>query len=116
MVQTHGSCSIRSGPQHTPMGRSAQPRVGGQRQRGASETMDRTLLLVGRAASMAGRCEEPMSVRCTFHVSSTAIPQPKPERRSMPSIEVEVDSAEEKKPRGRSFETWTRARGWASED
>jgi hypothetical protein len=35
----------------------------------------------------------------------------------MPSVvEIETDGATEERPRGTSFETWNRARGWASED
>ena len=35
----------------------------------------------------------------------------------MPSVvDIEVDYVEEPMPRGRSHETWTRARGWGSED
>ena len=56
-----------------------------------------------------------MNLRCTFHVQSTT-PTQEP-RAKMPSmIDVEVDYVDEPMPRGRSHETWTRARGWGSED
>ena len=59
-----------------------------------------------------------MNLRCVFHVSPTvANAQSKPERQPMPSVlDVEVDFVDEPQPRGRSFETWTRARGWSSEE
>jgi hypothetical protein len=58
-----------------------------------------------------------MNLRCTFHVSPVSNIQAKPERKRLPSFaEVDVDFTEEQIPRGRSFETWSRARGWASED
>jgi hypothetical protein len=57
-----------------------------------------------------------MNLRCTFHVSPIS-PQPKPEPKRMPSVvDVEVEITEDVAPRGRAFETWSRARGWASED
>ncbi len=60
-----------------------------------------------------------MNLRCVFHVSPAVTTAPtKPERPAMPSlIDVEVEFVDEPQPRGRSFETWTRARrGWSSED
>jgi len=59
-----------------------------------------------------------MNLRCVFHVSPAVTnAQAKPQREPMPSLlDVEVDFVDEPPPRGRSFETWTRARGWASED
>ena len=59
-----------------------------------------------------------MNLRCVFHVSPTvANAQSKPERQPMPSVlDLEVDFVDEPQPRGRSFETWARARGWSSED
>ena len=59
-----------------------------------------------------------MTLRHLFHVSPAA-PDAEllPSRKAMPStIEVEIDGVEEQRPRGASFERWTRARGWASED
>jgi hypothetical protein len=58
-----------------------------------------------------------MNLRCLFHVSPIANAQPKPQRQRMPSV-VDADSApnEPPRPRGRSVETWSRARGWGSED
>jgi hypothetical protein len=59
-----------------------------------------------------------MNLRCVFHVSP-AVPnaQAKPERPRMPSLlDLDIDFVDEPEPRGRSFETWARARGWASED
>jgi hypothetical protein len=61
-----------------------------------------------------------MNLRCVFHVSPASTVQPKAEQRErLPSTESPVDLAAieaQAKPRGRSFETWSRARGWASED
>jgi hypothetical protein len=57
-----------------------------------------------------------MNLRCVFHVSPIANAQPKQERQRHPSV---IDAQELKpalRPRGRSVETWSRARGWASED
>ncbi len=52
-----------------------------------------------------------------FHISPAQTVQAEPERKRMPSlIDVDIDYVDEPEPRGRSFETWTRARGWASED
>ncbi len=43
--------------------------------------------------------------------------QAKQERPRMPSVvDIEVDFVDEPTPRGRSIETWNRARGWTSED
>jgi hypothetical protein len=59
-----------------------------------------------------------MNLRCTFHVSPMTTAQPtKPERPRMPSVvDIEVDWQPEPMPRGRTAETWQRARGWGSED
>ena len=59
-----------------------------------------------------------MNIRCVFHVSPTVTNTPlKRESQRMPtSVDIEVDIADETPPRGRSFETWSRARGWSSED
>ncbi|MBX3262420.1 MAG: hypothetical protein KIS78_26995 [Labilithrix sp.] len=59
-----------------------------------------------------------MNLRCVFHVSpAVTSAQTKPVRPRVPSlIDVDVDFVDEPPPRGRSFETWTRARGWSSED
>jgi hypothetical protein len=57
-----------------------------------------------------------MNLRCVFHVSPANATQTKSEHQRMPSIDVDVDFVEEPQPRGRSFETWARARGWSSED
>lgn len=59
-----------------------------------------------------------MNLRCVFHVSpAVTSAQAKPVRPRVPSlIDVDVDFVDEPPPRGRSFETWTRARGWSSED
>lgn len=57
-----------------------------------------------------------MNLRSLFRVPSQPA-QTKPDRPPMPSvIDVDVDFVDEPQPRGCSFETWTRARGWASED
>lgn len=59
-----------------------------------------------------------MTLRCVFHVSPTTTrAQASAERERMPSaIDIDVEVTDEPLPRGRSYETWTRARGWASED
>lgn len=58
-----------------------------------------------------------MNVRCLFHVSPAASnAEPPPARKSMPSIDVELEGFQDARPRGSSIETWMRARGWASED
>jgi hypothetical protein len=57
-----------------------------------------------------------MNVRSLFHVSPMRAVAPKPERPPMPTlVDIQADAVEPK-PRGRAFETWLRARGWASED
>jgi hypothetical protein len=57
-----------------------------------------------------------MNVRSLFHVSPMRPVPPKDERPPMPTlVDIHTD-IEDPKPRGRSFETWLRARGWASED
>lgn len=62
--------------------------------------------------------EEPsMNLRSLFRVSPGQTVQAKPEPQRVPTlIDVDVEYVDEPQPRGRSFETWTRARGWASED
>ena len=59
-----------------------------------------------------------MNLRCTFHVSPMTSAKPAAEvRPRMPSVvDIEVDFVEDPMPRGRSHETWSRARGWGSED
>jgi hypothetical protein len=58
-----------------------------------------------------------MNLRCVFHITPANTAQAKTDRQRMPSvIDVDVDFVDEPQPRGRSFETWTRARGWSSED
>src|SRR5262249_33275924 len=60
-----------------------------------------------------------MNLRCVFHVSPANPAQAKPARSAPAASEVvgiTEPQAEQPKPRGRSFETWSRARGWASED
>jgi hypothetical protein len=61
-----------------------------------------------------------MNLRCVFHVTPAAPAiqaKPQPERPRMPSmLDLDVTFVDEPQPRGRSFETWTRARGWSSED
>ncbi|MFO0737360.1 MAG: hypothetical protein U0270_15830 [Labilithrix sp.] len=58
-----------------------------------------------------------MNLRCTFHVSPMTSSKTQEQRPRMPSVvDIEVDYVEEPMPRGRSHETWTRARGWGSED
>jgi hypothetical protein len=57
-----------------------------------------------------------MNLRCVFHVTPASSVQPKSERR-VPDVAAELAALEaQDKPRGRSSETWSRARGWASED
>jgi hypothetical protein len=47
----------------------------------------------------------------------TTAPATKTERPRMPSVvDIEVDWQPEPMPRGRTAETWQRARGWGSED
>lgn len=58
-----------------------------------------------------------MNLRCTFHVSPMMTTPAKEEKPRMPSmVDIEVDYVEDPMPRGRSHETWARARGWGSED
>jgi hypothetical protein len=58
-----------------------------------------------------------MNLRCVFHVSpATRSAQSPPARAAMSTlIDVDIDFVDDAPPRGRSFETWSRARGWASE-
>jgi hypothetical protein len=55
-----------------------------------------------------------MNLRCVFHVRS-ASPTEVSSRERAPSV-VDAKASPPEPPRGRSFETWSRARGWASED
>ncbi len=61
-----------------------------------------------------------MNLKCVFHVTTPTIrtaPKAEPVRPRMPSLlDLEVEWVDDPKPRGRSIETWMRARGWASED
>ena len=60
-----------------------------------------------------------MNLRCVFHVSANhaSTPSGEPVRAPMPSmLDLDVEWVDEPRPRGTSIETWTRARGWASED
>ena len=61
-----------------------------------------------------------MNLKCVFHVSPASVrtaTRQEPMRPRMPSLlDVDVDWVEEPQPRGASIETWTRARGWSSED
>jgi hypothetical protein len=62
-----------------------------------------------------------MNLRCVFHIhggpqASTVTAKPAP-RASMPSLlDLDIEFVDEPELRGRSAETWSRARGWASED
>ena len=57
----------------------------------------------------------PVNLRCTFHIRPSVQRTPAEVRKQMPSV-VEIEVTEEPMPRGRSGETWARARNWASED
>jgi hypothetical protein len=61
-----------------------------------------------------------MNLRCVFHVSPASIrteARQEPMRPRMPSLlDLDVTWVDEPAPRGTSIETWTRARGWSSED
>lgn len=59
-----------------------------------------------------------MNLRCVFHVSPamTTAAQVRRERQPLPTSDVENEIVDLGLPRGRSFETWVRARGWSSED
>lgn len=64
-----------------------------------------------------------MNLRPLFHVSpsSKAPPagapvQAAPPQRMPSLVDVDIDFVDDPEPRGRSYETWWRARGWASED
>jgi hypothetical protein len=63
-----------------------------------------------------------MNLRCVFHVSPVSIrnataPQQQAMRPRMPSLlDLDIEWVDEPAPRGASYETWQRARGWASED
>lgn len=74
--------------------------------------MDRALQLVR---------VRPMNLRCAFHVSPVTIRNATPEQQAprarMPSLlDLDIEWVDEPAPRGASYETWQRARGWASED
>lgn len=58
-----------------------------------------------------------MNLRSLFRVNVERSTQPKPEPTGATSgPERPIDPVDEPQPRGRAFETWSRARGWASED
>jgi hypothetical protein len=57
-----------------------------------------------------------MNLRSLFRVPTQTAPSTKSRERMPSVIDVDVDFVDEPQPRGRSFETWTRARAWASED
>jgi hypothetical protein len=60
-----------------------------------------------------------MTLRCVFHVSAhspAARPlEPKPRPRLPSMLDLDIEYVDER-PRGASFETWNRARGWSTED
>ena len=61
-----------------------------------------------------------MNLKCVFHVSpasGSSTPAKEPMRPRMPSLlDLDIEWVDEPAPRGASYETWQRARGWASED
>lgn len=61
-----------------------------------------------------------MNLRCVFHVSPVTIrnaTEQQAPRPRMPSLlDLDIEWVDEPAPRGASYETWQRARGWASED
>lgn len=60
-----------------------------------------------------------MNLRCVFHVPTITIQtaEQKETRARMPSLlDLDITWDDEPRPRGRSFETWNRARGWETED
>lgn len=64
---------------------------------------------------------KPMNLRCVFHVSPVTIRNANGDQQAarprMPSLlDLDIEWVDEPAPRGASYETWQRARGWASED
>jgi hypothetical protein len=60
-----------------------------------------------------------MNLRCVFHVSPASTVQAKASPKPLNDGDMPEATAaqpEPQRPRGRAFETWSRARGWASED
>ena len=61
----------------------------------------------------------PVNLRCTFHIRPSVQRTPAARapvaRNRMPSV-AEIEVEVEPMLRGRSHETWARARNWASED
>lgn len=60
-----------------------------------------------------------MTLRCIFHVSPTSTrstQEVRPRAPSLVDVDVEFDVSDDQPVRGRAHETWSRARGWASED
>ena len=62
-----------------------------------------------------------MNLRCAFHVSPVSIRSAttteQAPRQRMPSLlDLDIEWVDEPAPRGAAYETWQRARGWASED
>jgi hypothetical protein len=61
-----------------------------------------------------------MNLKCVFHVSpasGSSTPAKEPMRPRMPSLlDLDVEYEDIPEPRGTSIKTWTRARGWGSED
>jgi len=61
-----------------------------------------------------------MNLKCVFHVSPAIIrspEQPTAMRARMPSLlDLDIEWVDQPEPRGASYETWQRARGWSSED
>jgi hypothetical protein len=61
-----------------------------------------------------------MNLKCVFHVSPASVRTSPPQqqmRPRMPSLlDVDIEYVDEPAVRGTSIETWTRARGWSSED
>lgn len=87
--------------------------------RGSSTVNSRVLHGFRGGPSVALVDDAAMTLRCVFHVSPTAArpTEPKAVRPRMPSLlDLDIEYVDEQPPRGASFETWNRARGWASED
>ena len=61
-----------------------------------------------------------MNLKCVFHVSPAGAQTPAPRQEVRPRmatmLDLDVEWVEDPHPRGTSIETWTRARGWSSED
>lgn len=79
--------------------------------------MDRALQHQSSSLAM----ERPvMNLKCVFHVSPATIrtaPKQEVQRPRMPSLlDVDVEWVDDPAPRGTSIQTWSRARGWESED